>query len=109
MSQRSAQPDKPDRPERREFHHAHSSLGAIGTIGQVIKTAGILAPLFIGEFVKDADKRWRWIRISSVATALVSQALYTSRVQQDRQRCEDRSWAERCRPASDATEPTFQR
>jgi hypothetical protein len=30
--------------------------------------AGILSPLIIGELVKDADKRWRWFRIASVAT-----------------------------------------
>jgi len=50
-----------------------------------VKTAGILAPLIIGEFVKDADQRWRWIRISSVATALVSEALWTNKIRKERQ------------------------
>ena len=54
------------------FHKPHTSMGAAG---HWVKTAGILAPLIIGEFVKDAEKRWRWIRISSVATALVSEAM----------------------------------
>jgi predicted phage terminase large subunit-like protein len=44
----------------------------MGAAAHWIKTAGILAPLVIGEFVKDADKRWRYIRLASVATALVS-------------------------------------
>ncbi len=35
-----------------------------------LKTAGILAPLVIHEFVKDPDKKWRYIRLASVATAL---------------------------------------
>jgi hypothetical protein len=44
----------------------------------------------IGEFVKDADKRWRYIRMASVATALVSEGLYTQRIQQERRHCEER-------------------
>jgi anti-sigma-K factor RskA len=54
--------------------------------------AGILSPLLIGELVKDADKRWRWIRISAAATALVSEGLYAHRVNQRRQ-----EQPERCR------------
>ena len=54
--------------------------------------AGILSPLIIGELVKDADKRWRWIRIASVSTALLSEGMYAHRVQRERaeravQRC----------------------
>ena len=47
--------------------------------------AGILSPLVIGELVKDPDKRWRLIRCAAVATALVSEGLYTHRVSQWRQ------------------------
>jgi hypothetical protein len=46
--------------------------------------AGILSPLIIGELVKDTDKRWRWIRIASVATALVSEGFHTQRLMQER-------------------------
>ena len=52
---------------------------------------GILAPLVIGEIVKDPDQRWRLIRLSSVATALIAEGLWQQRV---RQRREER---ERCR------------
>jgi hypothetical protein len=45
-----------------------------------VKTTGILAPLIIGELVKGEGKRWRYIRLSSVVTALVSEALWTNRV-----------------------------
>jgi hypothetical protein len=65
--------DKPAgeyRPPRQQFHNPHTSMGSAG---HWIKTAGILAPLIIGELVKDADKRWRYIRMASVATALVSE------------------------------------
>ena len=72
---------------RQPFHRAHTTLGATG---HWVKTAGILAPLVIGELVKDADKRWRWIRISSVATALVSEAMWTNRIRKERRECEER-------------------
>ncbi len=72
--------------QRQEFHRSHSSMG----VAHWIKTAGILAPLVIGEFVKDADKRWRYIRLASVTTALVSEGLYTSRIRRERQECEER-------------------
>lgn len=72
--------------ERQAFHRPHTSLGAAG---HWIKTAGILAPLVIGELVKDAEKRWRYIRLASVATALVSEGLYTRRIQQERSEREE--------------------
>jgi hypothetical protein len=73
-----------DHHERQEFHHARTSMGAAA---HWLKTAGILAPLIIGEFVKDTDKRWRWTRIASVATALVSEGMYTHRLQREREEC----------------------
>lgn len=69
---------------RQSFHRAHTSVGA-GSAGHWIKMAGILSPLIIGELIKDADKRWRWIRISSVATALLSEGLWAHRVNQRRE------------------------
>ena len=83
-------PPRPTYPDaqhsRQAFHHPHTSLGAAG---HWIKTLGILSPLVIGEFVKDPDKRWRWIRIASVATALVSEALWTHRIHHERQEREE--------------------
>jgi hypothetical protein len=67
--------------ERQAFHHPHTSMGGAG---HWLKTAGILAPLVIGEFVKDAEQRWRCIRLSSVAKALISEAIYAARVNRDR-------------------------
>lgn len=86
MEARSAQPRDYEHPlpvqeDRRPVYHPNTALGVIG---HVVKTAGILAPLIIGEIVKDGDKRWRYIRIASVATALLSEGLYTQRVQQER-------------------------
>jgi hypothetical protein len=92
MNPRAAQPyQQPDNaPDTRQaFQHAHTHIGA-GSAGHWIRTAGILAPLIIGEIIKDPDKRWRWVRIASVATALVSEGLYTHRISRERQHCEDR-------------------
>jgi hypothetical protein len=72
----------------------------MGAAGHWVREAGILAPLVIGEFVKDADQRFRYIRMASVATALLSEALWTSRIHHERQERE----AERER-----SEPPLQR
>jgi hypothetical protein len=55
--------------------------------GHWIKTAGILAPLVIGELIKNPEQRWRWIRISAVATALVSEGMWAHRLQKEREQC----------------------
>jgi len=49
--------------------------------------AGILAPLVIGELVKGPDKKWRYIRLASVATAVVSQEMWGSRIKRERDEC----------------------
>ena len=59
-------------------------------VGHWIRTAGILAPLLIGEIVKDPDKKWRFIRITSVAMALVSEGMHAHRIQRERQEREAR-------------------
>src|ERR1022692_5344164 len=97
MEPRASQPRQlgapyPQMPGRQGFHHAQTSVGA-GSAGHWIKMAGILSPLIIGELVKDADKRWRWIRIASVSTALLTEGMYAHRVQRER---EERA-ASRCR------------
>jgi hypothetical protein len=66
----------------RAFHKPHTSIGATG---HWIRTAGILAPLVIGEFVKDPDQRWRLIRIAAVTTALVSEGMWTHKIRKERQ------------------------
>jgi hypothetical protein len=69
------------RAERQVFHKPHTALGATG---HWIKTLGILSPLLIGEFVKDAEQRWRYTRLAVVATAAVSQGLYAQRIHRER-------------------------
>jgi hypothetical protein len=63
--------------DRQPFYKPSTAMGAAG---HWIKTLGILAPLVIGEFVKDPERKWRAIRISAVATALLSEAMWTQRI-----------------------------
>jgi len=72
--------------DRQAYHKPRTSMGAAG---HWIKTAGILAPLVIGELVKNPEQRWRWIRISAVATALVSEGMWAHRLQRERRECEE--------------------
>jgi hypothetical protein len=64
---------------RQQFHKSTSSLGATG---HWIHLASVMAPLVIGEVVKDAEKRWRAIRLVSVGTALLTEAAWTYRLSQ---------------------------
>ena len=54
--------------------------------GHWLRTLGVLAPLVIGEIVKDPDKRWRFTRITSVTLAFISEGLYAHKVHQERER-----------------------
>jgi hypothetical protein len=71
---------------RQSFRHPRTSIGATG---HWLKTLGILSPLVIGEFVKDPEQKWRLIRIASVTTALLSEALWTHRIHKERQEREE--------------------
>ena len=71
----------------RAFHNPRTSLGSTG---HWVKTAGLLLPLAIGEFVPDPDQRWRLIRIGSVVTALVSELLWTHRIRKERDEARER-------------------
>jgi hypothetical protein len=90
-----AYPNKAFEPQRKSsphtshqaYHKPHTSLGATG---HWVKTAGILAPLVIGEFVADSEKRWRYIRIASVATALISEGLWTHKIHNERKEARER-------------------
>lgn len=80
---------------RQQFRHPKTSMGAAG---HWIHMAGLFAPVVIGEVIKDADKRWRYVRLASVGTALAYEALYTIREQKrreeleaERNRCCDKS------------------
>jgi hypothetical protein len=69
-----------------------------GEIGQWVRRAGILAPLIIGEFVKDPDRKWRFIRVTSVAAAILSEGLHSHKAHRERER--DREALEACETGS---------
>jgi|ERR1700722_7466377 len=77
----------PRTAERQAFHRPHSSLGATS---HWIREAGILAPLIISEFVKDGEQRWRYIRLASIATALLSQGMFTAKIHKEREVARER-------------------
>jgi|GEM_PF-4046488 len=68
-------------PHRQQFHNSRTSMGAAG---HWVHMAGLFAPVVIGEVIKDADKRWRYVRLASVGTALAYEGLYTIREQKRR-------------------------
>jgi hypothetical protein len=77
--------------ERQRSHpshgHAHRREHAVaGEIGHWVRTAGILAPLLIGEFVKDPERKWRFIRVTSVAAAILSEGLHSHKGRRDHER-----------------------
>ncbi len=74
---------------RQEFSHADRELHrhdqhSGGGYAHWIRTGSALAPLIIGEVVKDPEKRWRYIRIASVAMAFISEGVHAHRVEQQR-------------------------
>ena len=78
------QPQQPIEPHPKEQYPRASSHTPPSEVGHWVRTAGILSPLVIGELVKDPEKKWRFIRITSVAVALISEGLHAHRIQRER-------------------------
>jgi len=73
---------------------------SMGSKGHWVHMLGLLAPLVIGEVVKDPDKRWRAVRISALVTAVAAEMIWRKRVrerdrEEGRQECEDKRGRER--------------
>ena len=84
---RSPQTEHPNWQEKEHHRRTHRRPAAVeGEIGHWVRTAGILAPLIIGEFVKDPDRKWRFIRVTSVAAAILSEGLHSHKAYRDRER-----------------------
>lgn len=73
--------------QKRAFRHASNSLGFAGVAGHMLRTGGILAPLIIGEFVKDPETKWKAIRLTAVAAAVISEALYAYHHMKGKREC----------------------
>jgi len=69
--------------EHRRNPRRHAAVE--GEIGHWVRTAGILAPLIISEFVKDPDRRWRFIRIASVSAAILSEGFHSHKTYRERE------------------------
>lgn len=60
-----------------------------GEVAHWFRTLSLLAPLAITEFVPDAAKSKRLIRITSVAAAILSEGFHSHRLHQQRDRARD--------------------
>jgi len=87
MEQTSIQPED-DRdyayrePTTRQcFQHAHSS---VSPTAHILKTATMLSPLIISEFVKDPARQWRYARIAILGATLIDQTIWAVKVQNER-------------------------
>ena len=75
---------------RQGFYRPRSSIGAThhyrtsGSAGHLLHLLSVAAPLVIAETIKDPDKRWRTMRGVAVGTALLSEVLWTLRINHDR-------------------------
>jgi len=86
MESRPPQPHH-NEPRDREPEYPRHSHHHPSAIGHWTRTIGALVPLVVGEVVKEPDKRWRFIRIASVALAVINEASYAYQVQKD---CDER-------------------
>jgi hypothetical protein len=84
MERTLEQPERATQARPEEPYHRPPSHTPPSEVGHWVRTAGILAPLIIGEIVKDPDKKWRFIRITSVAMAVISEGLHARRIQNER-------------------------
>jgi hypothetical protein len=82
---RAADMEVPSYP-RQSFRHPRTSLGVAG---HWVNLIGVLSPLVIGELIPDPTARWRAIRLSSVGTALLSEAIWTHHVLKKRHQEEE--------------------
>jgi hypothetical protein len=94
----------PPSHERVAFRHAHRS--AASPIVHILKTAIMLSPLVLTEFVKDPNRTFKFTRMSILGATLVDQIDYALRCHRDkeRERCPDKSWVERSRYSEDNAE-----
>jgi hypothetical protein len=90
-----------EKEHRRRTHRKQAAVE--GEIGHWVRTAGILAPLIIGEFVKDPDRKWRFIRIASVSAAILSEGLHSHKAYRERER--DRDALDACAASGGALTP----
>jgi hypothetical protein len=79
---------EPAKWQEKEHHRrTHRKQAAVeGEIGHWVRTAGILSPLIIGEFVKDPARKWRFVKIISVTAAILSEGLHSHKAYRERER-----------------------
>jgi hypothetical protein len=91
-SQQSEHSKWQEKERHRRSHHPQPRV--TDEIGHWVRTAGLLSPLIIGEFVKAPEKKLRFIRITSIAAAILSEGLHSHKAYRERER--DREALEAC-------------
>ncbi len=79
---------QPESRNRQAFRRARITSSPYA---HMLTTAMQLSPLLMAEFVKDAEKRWRYNRILILTGTLASQGLWAAKVHRERRECEERS------------------
>jgi hypothetical protein len=82
-------PDRQSKDQRLHRHEGFAKSSAAMGAMHWVKLAGILAPLVIGELVKDPEKKWRYIHLVSVRTAIVSQEMWGNQIKRERDDCRE--------------------
>src|SRR5580658_5322548 len=75
-----------DREQQHRRHRHHRRPEAEDAFSHWVGTAAILAPVLIGEFVKDAETKWRFTRVTSVVAAVLAEGLYSHQTYRNRER-----------------------
>jgi hypothetical protein len=73
----------------RTSHGSNRDFRSGGAARHWLHRVSVDAPLVIGEALKDAHMRWTPARGAAVGAAIVSEALWTRRVSEDRKREEE--------------------
>jgi hypothetical protein len=84
MEPRPPQPHDRDYPDKELPYPRHDRHRPPSPVGHWTRTIGALLPLVIGELVKEPEKKWRFIRVASVAMAVINEASYAYQVQKER-------------------------
>ena len=102
--QHGSKPSSQKWQDKEHHRRSHSKPPAVaGEVGHWVRTAGVLAPLIIGEFVKDPERKWRFVRITSIAAAVLSEGLHAHKNYRERER--DREALQACAATGGALTP----
>jgi hypothetical protein len=72
-------------PTHHQRHPFHRPRTALCSAGYWFNMAGLIAPLAIGELIKDPDTKWRAIRVAALLNGAVSGMFWSTQVKRRRE------------------------